>query len=152
MTFGSSILPVGYLAQLQYRFALTTSSLGILAQSITFGEEESIIATLSPGSYNLSIKYFGANNPQFCETFFLMISIAPLSLTPQNLCSGSAQLASVCKIIIIEVLLSTILLISCSIRPRICNNTSRRHRLSAYRFPPILTCTPGLTIIERYLH
>jgi hypothetical protein len=63
---------------------------GYLAQSITFGREEAIIMTLSPGTYTLSIKYFDAREPQFCDTFFLMIGIAPLSLVPSDLCSGAA--------------------------------------------------------------
>ncbi len=63
---------------------------GYLAQSITFGREEAIIMTLSPGAYTLSIKYFDAREPQFCDTFFLMIGIAPLSLVPSDLCSGAA--------------------------------------------------------------
>lgn len=63
---------------------------GYLAQSITFGREEAIIMTLSPGTYTLSIKYFDAREPQFCDTFFLMIGIAPLSLVPSGLCSGAA--------------------------------------------------------------
>lgn len=51
--------------------------------------------TLAPGSYNLSVKYFGASNPRFCETFFFMIAVAPLSLAPPDLCANSGALPSV---------------------------------------------------------
>lgn len=46
--------------------------------------------TLSPGAYTLSIKYFDAREPRLCDTFFLMIGIAPLSLVPSDMCSGAA--------------------------------------------------------------
>jgi hypothetical protein len=68
---------------------LPVVTVGYLAQSITFGREESITITLSPGTYTLSIKYFDAREPQFCDTFFLMIGIAPLSHVPKNLCTGT---------------------------------------------------------------
>lgn len=54
-----------------------------------------MIITLAPGSYNFTITYYGASDPQFCETFFLMIGIAPLALVPPEMCTANPSLPSV---------------------------------------------------------
>jgi len=76
-------------------FLLILETIGILDRSITFGQEESVIITLAPGSYNFTITYYGASDPQFCETFFLMIGIAPLALVPPEMCTANPSLPSV---------------------------------------------------------
>jgi len=48
--------------------------------SYKFEGEESIIAKLQPGNYNLTISYFGNYDLRFCETFDLEIALSPISL------------------------------------------------------------------------
>ncbi len=49
--------------------------------------------TLAKGKYTLNIRYFGVYDPVFCETFLLLLSIAPVSSVPKKLCD--AQLPEV---------------------------------------------------------
>ena len=65
----------------------------LVAYALKFGsQEEAIVTFLEPGNYNLSIKFYGFYEKQFCETFYLEVGLAAEFLYPDGaLCSGTSD-------------------------------------------------------------